>query len=210
VIPRILLPCLTGCLLIVATGCGSGGEAISRSDFERMPRESRQEIFDAENDVVVAHNHQDDAQDRKEKAELAVSKLGERWKRTSTRLNASGQAAKISQAQRVFDAEAAYLGSEIKVADAESRSSEVETKLSRARLALVCQRQLVRIGRATTASLKPMEEDVNKLEATLKDYVNATNAVRTQAESQLKAWKSAEDDYARASNGDFDTIVWSW
>jgi len=76
-------------------------------------------------------------------------------------------------------------------------------------LALVRQRQLARIGRVTGASLKPLEAAVATLETSLKAATTAATAVRTRAENGLEAWKAAEDEYARASGGDYDTVVWA-
>jgi hypothetical protein len=190
-------------------GCGSGVVSISPSEFDRLPRESRQEIFDAENDLVIAHNRQDDAEDHKRDAQAASSKLEDRWSRMSKRLAASGQQAKVPLARKVFDAQEAYLASEVQVAGAEIEQARVETDLSRARLVLVRQRQLARIGRVTVASLDPLEKSVTRLEASFKQASVATNAVRTSAEKALDTWKTAEDDYTRTSGGDFDTVVWA-
>jgi hypothetical protein len=198
-------------LVVAASGlaCGSAAVSISPSEFDRLPRESRQEIFDAENDLVIAHNRQDDAEDHKHAAQAASSKLEERWARMSKRLAATNQQAKVPLARKVFDAQEAYLEAEVAVAGAEIDQSSVETSLSRARLLLVRQRQLARIGRVTVASLDPLEKSVTALEASFKQASTAANGVRVRAEQQLEAWKSAEDDYTRTSGGDFDTVVWS-
>jgi hypothetical protein len=195
-------------LSLSGLGCGSSVVSISPAEFDRLPRESRQEIFDAENDLVIAHNRLDDAEDHKRAAQMASSKLEDRWTHMSKRLTASNQGAKVPLARKVFDAQGAYLESEIAVASAEIDQSEVETDLSRARLLLVRQRQLARIGRVTAGSLDPLQKSVTTLEASFKQVSVATNAVRTRAEQQLEAWKAAEDDYTRSSGGDFDTVVW--
>ena len=207
VLPRLVR---AAALVLFASGigCGSGVVSISPAEFDRLPRESRQEIFDAENDLVIAHNRLDDAEDHKRAAQAASNKLEDRWTRMSKRLTASNQAAKVPMARKVFDAQGAYLESEIAVASAEIEQSGVETDLSRARLLLVRQRQLARIGRVTAASLDPLQRSVTNLEASFKQASVATNAVRTRAEQQLEAWKAAEDDYTRSSGGDFDTVVW--
>jgi uncharacterized membrane protein YccC len=196
-------------LLGSGLGCGSTVVAISPSEFDRLPRESRQEIYDAENDLVIARNRQDDAEDHKRDAQAATSKLEDRWARMQKRLGSSGQAAKAPMARKVFDAQEAYLSAEIGVASAEIDQASVETDLSRARLLLVRQRQLARIGRVTAASLDPLQKTVTALEASFKKASVQTNAVRTGAERQLESWKAAEDDYTRTSGGDFDTVVWA-
>jgi hypothetical protein len=202
---------LSAALLLVAPalGCGSGVVSISPSEFDRLPRESRQEIFDAENDLVIAKNREDDAEDHKHAAQTASTRLEDRWSRMSKRLAASNQQAKVPLARKVFDAQGAYLEAEIQVASAEIEQARVETDLSRARLLLVRQRQLARIGRVTAGSLDPLEKSVTALEASFKQASTGTGAVRTRAEQQLEAWKTAEDDYTRTSGGDFDTVVWA-
>jgi hypothetical protein len=205
--PRLLVAAAL-VLLAPGLGCGSGVVSISPSEFDRLPRESRQEVFDAENDLVIAKNREDDAEDHKHAAQAASTRLEDRWNRMSKRLAASNQQAKMPLARKVFDAQGAYLAAEIEVASAEIEQARVETDLSRARLLLVRQRQLARIGRVTVGSLDPLEKSVTALEASFKQASTGTNAVRTRAEQQLEAWKTAEDDYTRTSGGDFDTVVW--
>ncbi len=192
--------------MLTSAGCSG---FIGRSDFDRLPHDARQEIFDAENDLVIARNREDTAEDRKKAMSQELSDLDVRWQRTEKRLTAANQGAKIPQARTVRDARASYLASEVQVASSEIQTTRLETDLSRARLALVRQRQLARIGRVTGASLKPLEAAVATLEASLKAATTAATAVRTRAENGLEAWKAAEDEYARASGGDYDTVVWA-
>ena len=207
--PRLAVGFVVFFVLAPAVACGGGVVSISPSEFDRLPRESRQETFDAENDLVIAKNREDDAEDHKQAARAASTRLDERWTRMSKRLAASNQQAKVPLARKVFDAQGAYLQAEIAVASAEIEQARVETDLSRARLVLVRQRQLARIGRVTAGSLDPLEKSVTAYEASFKQASTATNAERTRAEQQLEAWKAAEDDYARTSGGDFDTVVWA-
>lgn len=188
------------------SGCSSGIVHLSHDEFERLPRDSRQEIFDAENDLVIARNRQDDAVERKEKTEQSIDELEQRWKRADKRLNASGQGARSSQARRVFDAQKVYLESEVEVAQATITTSEEGTELSRARLQLVRGRQLARIGRVTVASLKPLEEKLASIDTRVKASSAAETTLRVRAQAQLDAWKAAQDSYAR-STGDYDTAV---
>lgn len=189
-----------------APGCGSGMVHLSHDEYERLPRDSRQEIFDAENDLVIARNREDDAVERKEKAERSIDELEERWKRASARLTASGQGGRTSQARKVFDAQKVYLESEVEVSKAAIVTTEAGTDLSRARLQLVRGRQLARIGRVTVVSLKPLEEKVASIDARVKSSTTAETTLRARAQSQLDAWKAAQDSYAR-STGDYDTAV---
>jgi hypothetical protein len=187
-------------------GCSSGMVHLSHDEYERLPRDSRQEIFDSENDLVIARNRQDDAVEHREKAERAIDELEERWQRASKRLTATGQAGRISQARKVFDTQKVYLDSEVEVAKASITTTEAGTDVARARLQLVRGRQLARIGRVTVGSLKPLEEKVASIDAQVKSATNAENALRARAQGQLDAWKAAQDSYAR-STGDYDTAV---
>jgi hypothetical protein len=194
-------------MLACVPGCGSSVVQLSHDEFDRLPHDSRQEIFDAENDLVIARNRQDEAEDRKIATERAIDQLAERWRRSEKRLTASGQGARIGQARKVLDTNKAYLSSAMDVAEAGIETTRLEADLSRARLVLVRQRQAARIGRATLGSLKPLEEKVASLEAKVKAAAGVQNNLRVHAQSMLDTWKGAEDEYAGAS-GDYDTGVW--
>jgi hypothetical protein len=196
--------------LAVATpgtlGCSS---LISHADYDRLPHDARQEIFDAENDLIIARNREDAAEDRRQAFKQALAELDSRWERTAQHLAKSPAAAgRGPQARKVRDAQEAYLSAELQVAEVEIQTTRLDTAVSRARLALVRQRQLARIGRVTGASLKPLEAAVAAREANQKAATVAATTVRTRAEQGLEAWKAAEDEYARASGGDYDTVVW--
>jgi hypothetical protein len=195
-------------LLLFAVPLGCGVSILPHNDFDRLPRDARQEIFDAENDLVIAKNREDAAEDKKRATLQVTHDLDLRWQRTTKRLTAAGQAGKLPQAKKVLDAEEAYLNAEVQVQNAEIQTSRVETELSRARLTLVRQRELARIGRVTGASLKPLEADVKTYETQLKAADATATTIRTRAEGWLEAWKAAEDEYARGSGGDYDTVVW--
>jgi len=193
--------------LAFTLGCGSGAVQLSHEEYGRLPREYRLELFDAENDLVIARNRRDEAADHRADAERALADLNHRWDRTTKRLSSSGQAAKLPKARHVFDMNVAYLASQVDVADAGIRRAEAETRVRQARLEVVAQRQAARIGRATVASIKPFEEAVTKLEGKLKAASAAEAELRTRVQTQLNAWKVAEDDYAATAN-DYDTGVW--
>jgi hypothetical protein len=200
-------------LLLAATslglvlGCGSGVVDLSREELDRLPRDSRQEIFDAENDVVIARNRQDETDDKKRATEQAIADLEARWERIEKRLSSGGQSGKIAPARKVFEANKAYLGALMNAIDAAVETTRLEAALSRARLDLVRQRQAARIGRATLGSLTPLERKVAEAEAKVKAASAAQIDLRAQAQSRLDAWKGAEDEYARSSS-DYDTGVW--
>jgi hypothetical protein len=194
-------------VLASAFGCGSGAVELTREEYARLPNEYRLELFDAENDLVIARNRQDEAEDQKAAAERSMRDLADTWKRESQRLSASGQAAKVSQARHVYDVRIAYVGSEVDVASATIRAAEAETRLRRARLELVRQRQAARIGKATVSSIKPLEDNVKVFEGKLKTVTASLVELRTKVQAQLNAWKVAEDEYAKTTN-DYDTNVW--
>lgn len=200
--PALLL--LTASLVL---GCGSGVVELSREELDRLPRDSRQEIFDAENDLVIARNRQDDTDDRRRATERAIGDLEDRWTRIEKRLSSSGQGGKVASARKVFDANKAYLGALLDVIEATIDTARLDAALSRARLVLVRQRQAARIGRATLGSLKPLEQKVADAEAKVKAASAAQIDLRGKAQTLLDAWKVAEDEYARSSN-DYDTGVW--
>jgi hypothetical protein len=198
-----------GPVLAVAltAGCGAGAIELTREEYDRLPREYRQEIFDAENDVVIARNRFDEATERAASAERALTDLGPKWERTSQRLSRSRLSAMVPSAHNVYDMNVACATALVDVAHAAIRKAEVDARLSRARLHLVRQRQLARIGRATLASLKPLEDAVADLERSLKVASSEEVESRARVQTRLNAWKSAEDRYV-AATGDYDTGVW--
>jgi len=193
--------------LALTLSCAPSVVRLTPDEYERLPRDYRQEIFDAENDLVIARNRLDEATDRKDAAERSLTDLSQKWQRTSQALSTSGQAAKVPKARKVFDTNVAYTTSIIDVAAAAIRRAEADVRVSRARLYLVRQRELARIGRVTVGSLKPLEDAVKDLETKLKATSAEEIELRTRVQTQLNAWKVAEDEYA-ASSGDYDTGVW--
>ena len=105
------------------------------------------------------------------------------------------------------DSNRAYLNSQLDLAKSTIKTTRQTTELSRARLDLVRQRQLARIGRVTNESLKPLETKVTDCEKDLKSLQQEEANVRAKVETQLDAWKTAEDAYIHASN-DYDTGIW--
>jgi cysteine sulfinate desulfinase/cysteine desulfurase-like protein len=93
------------------------------------------------------------------------------------------------------------------VAKAEVEVAAQETITARARLHLVKQRQLVRIGKEPLASLKDFEKAIEEEEAKVKEKRASSLDLRSKAQSSLDAWKAAQETYASQS-GDFDSGVW--
>jgi chromosome segregation ATPase len=206
---RTLLSVVLASLFVspMLLGCGSSVVTLTADEYGRLPRDYRLELFDAENDLVIAKNHQDEAEDHRADAEKALDELAQKWKRANQRLSSSGQGAKVSGARHVYDANVAYLESQVAVASAAIRKGEVEVRVRRAHLDLVVQRQAARIGRAQVSTIKPLEDRVADLEKSLKAATAAEVDLRTKVQAQLNAWKVAEDQYASSAN-DYDTGVW--
>jgi hypothetical protein len=203
---RWFLLAAVGCAL-AGTACASGPTILAQDEYDRLPREYRLEIFDAENDVVIARNREEEARDHRAEAEQTLADLEQGWKRTNARLGASTQAANLPRARRVFDADVAYVETQIDVASAAIGRAEAETALRKARLDLVRQRQAARIGRVAVGSIKGFEGRVASLEQRLKAATASEVELRTKVQGKLNAWKTAEDEYAAATS-DYDTGVW--
>jgi hypothetical protein len=194
--------------MLFFAACGTSAPSVSRSERERLPRDARQEIFDAENDLVIARNRQDEAMDRLHAVREAMDQLDERQARSEKRLNASpGGSSRISGLRQVARAEQDYLDARRDVAKAEVEVAEQETVTARARLDLVKQRQLVRIGKEPLASLKDFEKAIESEEAKGKERRASSLDLRSKAQALLDAWKAAQEGYASQTN-DFDSGVW--
>lgn len=188
--------------------CASTSPKLSRDERERLPLDGRQEIFDAENDVIIARNRTDMALERLRSINEALTQLEERQDRSETRLKANaGSAGNISLLRRVTRAEIDYLEARRDVAEAEVAVAEQETRISKSRLDFVKQRQLVRIGKAPMASLQAYEKTIAEQEERGKQTRSSSLDLRTKAQSLLDAWKNAQADYARQTR-DFDTGIW--
>ena len=62
-------------LLLLLGACGTSAPSLSRNERDRLPRDARQEIFDAENDVIIARNRQDEAMERLRAVREAMDQL---------------------------------------------------------------------------------------------------------------------------------------
>ena len=195
-------------LILLLGACGTSAPSLSRNERDRLPRDARQEIFDAENDVIIARNRQDEAMDRLRAVREAMDQLDERQERSEKRLSSTpGGSSRISALRKVTRAEQDYLDARQDVAKAEVAVAAQETITARARLHLVKQRQLVRIGKEPLASLKDFEKAIEEEEAKVKEKRASSLDLRSKAQSSLDAWKAAQEAYASQS-GDFDSGVW--
>jgi hypothetical protein len=93
------------------------------------------------------------------------------------------------------------------VALAEVVVAKQEIRIAQARLALVMQRQLVRIGKAPSTSLPAMERAIDEQEARGKETRASSLDLRTKAQGLLDVWKNRQAEYA-AQTGDFDSGIW--
>jgi hypothetical protein len=192
-------------LVLALTGCG-GGLVLTPDERERLPHESRVQLYDAENDVVIARSRRDEAAAHLDALKRDIDEEGRRWKRISAVLSKSAPN-KIDPAKQAFTAKKDYLGQEVSIAQATIRTADAEIEATLARLDQVQQRQLVRSGRALAASLTSFDEKVKVLERRAREIERKELDLRTEAQKVYEKWKASEDDYARAT-GDFDAIVW--
>jgi hypothetical protein len=173
-----------------------------------LPLDGRQEIFDAENDVIIARNRTDMALEQLRAVEDALAQLDDRQDRSEKRLKASsGAAGNISSLRKVTQAEHDYLEARRDVAEGEVEVAKQETQISKSRLDLVKQRQLVRIGKAPMSSMQTYEKAIADQEARGKQSRSSSLDLRTKAQRLLDAWKTAQAEYARQTR-DFDTGIW--
>ena len=195
-------------VLLLAGACGTTAPSLSRAERDRLPRDARQEIFDAENDVTIARNRHDEAKDRLRALKVALDQLDERQGRSEKRLSATPAGpSRVSALRQVTRAEQDYLEARQEVAESDLEVAEQEVITARARLDLVKQRQLVRIGKVSLASLKDFERAIEAEEARGKQKRASSLDLRSRAQTRLDAWKAAQQGYA-SQTGDFDSGVW--
>jgi hypothetical protein len=194
--------------LLLSAACGSTSPSLSRAERERLPLDGRQEIFDAENDLIIALSRADLARDQLQSLAKALDDLDEVQKNCERRLAGSpAQTGNIPQLRKVIRTEHDYLEARGDVASAEVKVAEQEVRIARSRLDLVKQRQLVRIGKAPIASLKAYERAIDEQEAKGKQVRSTSLDLRTKAQGLLDLWKYTQADYARQT-GDFDSGIW--
>jgi hypothetical protein len=195
-------------VLLLAGACGTSTPSLSRVERDRLPRDARQEIFDAENDVIIARNRHDEATERLRALRVALDQLDERQERSEQRLSASpGGSSRVSALRQVTRAERDYLEARREVAESDVEVAEQEVITARARLNLVKQRQLVRIGKVPLATLNSFEKAIETQEAAGKQKRASSLDLRSKAQTRLDAWKAAQQTYA-SQTGDFDSGVW--
>jgi len=201
-----LQPWLAGVWLLAA--CGSTAPSLSRAERERLPLDGRQEIFDAENDLVIARNRADLAGEQLRGIENALSGLDDVETRYERRMAATPTASQRTPLLRkVARAERDYLEARREVGAAEVVVARQEIRIAWSRVDLVKQRQLVRIGKAPFASLAAFERAIDVEEAKGKETRSSSLDLRTKAQGLLDLWKYMQADYARQT-GDFDSGIW--
>jgi hypothetical protein len=188
--------------------CASTSPSLSRDERERLPLDGRQEIFDAENDLIIARNRADLAQERLRAVDEALDQLDDRQDRSEKRLRASpANSGNISPLRKVTRAERNYLDARRDVGLAEVEVAKQEIRIARVRLDQVKQRQLVRIGKAPITSLAAFEKSLQDEEERGKQTRSSSLDLRTKAQTLLDAWKTAQADYAGQTR-DFDSGIW--
>jgi hypothetical protein len=203
---RLLQPWLAGLCLLAA--CGSTAPSLSRNERERLPLDGRQEIFDAENDLIIARNRADLASDQLRDLESALDELDDIEKRYERRLAANpATSGRIPLLRKVVRTEGDYLDARREVALAEIRVATQEIRIAQVRVDLVKQRQLVRIGKAPVASLAAFEHAIDEQEAKGKETRSSSIDLRTKAQGLLDRWKLTQAEYA-AQTADFDSGIW--
>jgi hypothetical protein len=201
-----LQPWLAGVLLLAA--CGSTVPSLSRAERERLPLDGRQEIFDAENDLIIARNRADLAADHLRSLDETIAGLDDVETRYERRLAGTPTGSQRTPLLRkVARAERDYLDARREVATAEVVVAKQEIRIAQVRVDLVKQRQLVRIGRAPFASLTSFERAIDVEEAKGKETRSSSLDLRTKAQKLLDLWKYMQADYARQT-GDFDSGIW--
>jgi hypothetical protein len=194
--------------LFLLSACGSTGPSLSRDERERLPLDGRQEIFDAENDVIIARNRADLARDQLQSVESELDGLDAVQNRYERRLAANpANAGRIPQLRKVTRTQRDYLEARREVASAEVVVAEQEIHIAKVRLDLVKQRQLVRIGKAPSTSLPLFEHAIDEQEAKGKQTRSSSLDLRTKAQSLLDLWKYSQAEYA-SQTGDFDSGIW--
>jgi hypothetical protein len=195
-------------LFFLLAACGSTGPSLTREERERLPLDARQEIFDAENDLIIARNRADLARDQLSAVEASLAELDDHQSHGEKRLGANpATSGRISLLRKVTRAERDYLDARHDVASAEVAVAEQETRIARVRLEYVKQRQLVRIGKAPSASLKAFEQTIEEQEAKGQQTRSSSLDLRTKAQALLDVWKNSQGEYA-AQTGDFDSGIW--
>ena len=203
---RRLQPWLAGLCLLAA--CGSTAPSLSRNERERLPLDGRQEIFDAENDLIIARNRADLAGDQLRGVESALAALDDIEKRSERRLAGNpATSGRIPQLRKVVRAESDYLDARRDVALAEVAVAAQEIRIAQVRVELVKQRQLARIGKAPSATLAGFERTIDDQEAKGKQTRSSSLDLRTKAQRLLDLWKYMQAEYA-TQTGDFDSGIW--
>lgn len=203
---RFHVQCLAGLCLLAA--CGSTAPSLSRAERERLPLDGRQEIFDAENDLIIARNRADLARDQLRTLEGTLAGLDDVETRYERRMAATPTASlRTPLLRKVARAERDYLDARREVAIAEVGVAVQEIRIAQSRVDLVKQRQLVRIGKAPFASLTGFERAIDVEEAKGKETRSSSLDLRSRAQKLLDLWKYMQADYARQT-GDFDSGIW--
>jgi hypothetical protein len=191
---------------LVAAACGSKPR-VEPQVLRRLPRDARQAVYEAENDVVIAKNRRDEARLEIARLDAERDAAKAQWKRSEDRLEKSGGSDRIGKARRVLEARLSYLSDEEDAAEAALDRAEIEVDLARARAEEVRFAQAVRYGVAPEAKLAAFQGAVKKLDDEARAAEKKQLDLHARAISSFEAWKQAADEYARTTQ-DLDTGVW--
>jgi hypothetical protein len=193
-------------LLLVAPACAKNAD-FSHELYERLSREDRAAIYERENEVTIAQSRRDEARLFVARTKARMKELDEQWDRCKERLEKQNQAARIEGAKKLRETHEAFLDDQLDIAEAHLDFREVEIAVSKARLELQKQRQLVKSGHARETTLEGFEHNVREVEADAKKAESKELDKRAEAQKKFLEWKAAEAEYAKTS-GDYDSLVW--
>ena len=196
---------------VCLVGCASVPTADLTPDvLARMQREARIELYDRENDVVIARNRADEVRLRIASLQHDLDELGTKGKRMQKRVaerdqkndtDSEGGLTKTVRARR------GYLETQLRLQRASLALAAGQVATSAAHLEQTRQRQLVRTGRALAATMARFDAQVKRLELAQKDLEKRELDLAQKSETAFQDWKTAEDEYAK-STGDWDTGIW--
>jgi len=194
--------------LALAGGCAAPTANLPPDVLQRLQREARAEIYDRQNDIVIAQGRRDDVLLQLESLRRDGDEIDARAKRVATRLAKQPEGpVHVAAMKGTLAAHHAYLDAERKQAEAALDAADVDLALASARLEQTRQRQLVRTGRALAKAMAPFDARVDALEKRSSDLQRRVQDLRAETEKSYEAWKTAEEQHARAA-GDWDAGIW--
>jgi len=195
-------------ILLLTGTCGTSAPSLSRVERERLPRDARQEIFDAENDVIIARN-------AKTRQKNVFAPCARRWTNsTSARVAAKSGCPHPPDGRRGCQpcARSPVLNRTILRRASTSRNPTQtwpSRKSSRPAPALTWSSNgsSCALARCHWLHSKDFEKAIETQEAKGKQRRASSLDLRSKVQARLDAWKAAQEGYA-SQTGDFDSGVW--